>query len=266
MMAQRIITALIGLVVFFGVIFCPTPVFYTAVILVIFMALWELYQAMQADIRVRLAGLVGAGLILMGGFFNAPWFGMILSIMIYLVMSVYLHPGVNHTKIYTAAFGTYFITFFLMPLMWLRRDFGIAAVILVFVFSWITDSGAYFAGRFFGKHKLMPKVSPKKTVEGAIGGVITAILGTCLYFFVLEKCFSIEAIGTIRYGLLIPLALLCSILSQFGDLAASVIKRDCGVKDFGSILPGHGGVLDRFDSVIFITPMVFYTLNLFYKM
>lgn len=262
-MIQRMITALIGLVVFFGVIFCPTPVFYTAVVLVIFMALWELYQAMQADIRVRIAGLVGAGLILMGGFFNAPWFGMILSIMIYLVMSVFLHPGVNHNKIYTAAFGTYFITFFLMPLMWLRRDFGIEAVILVFVFSWITDSGAYFAGRFFGKHKLIPKVSPKKTVEGAIGGVIAAILGTCLYCFIVSI---ILEVGIVRYDIMILLALVCSILSQFGDLAASVIKRDCGVKDFGSILPGHGGVLDRFDSVIFITPMVFYTLNLFFGM
>jgi len=131
----------------------------------------------------------------------------------------------------------------------------------VFIFSWITDTGAYFTGKFLGKHKLIPNVSPKKTVEGAVGGVVSTVVFTCLYLALLKHVFKIDNIGGADYLGVSILAIIASILSQLGDLAASVIKRDCNVKDFGTILPGHGGIMDRFDSVIFIAPVVFYYLT-----
>lgn len=124
--------------------------------------------------------------------------------------------------------------------------------------AWVCDTGAYFSGMAFGKHKLCPRLSPKKTVEGAIGGTLLttaagAILGVIL------------PVGTTYYNrdviyacILIGLAV--GVLSQFGDLLASGMKRDLGIKDFGRLIPGHGGIMDRFDSVIFVTPVVYFLI------
>ena len=112
---------------------------------------------------------------------------------------------------------------------------------------------AYFTGYFLGKHKLCPKISPKKTIEGSIGGIIGSVVLSALfgYFFferILIHCIIIGIIG--------------GIVSQFGDLTASVFKRKMGIKDYGNLIPGHGGILDRFDSVLFTAPMVYYYIML----
>jgi phosphatidate cytidylyltransferase len=121
----------------------------------------------------------------------------------------------------------------------LRPIFGLWSVALVLAIAWCTDTFAYFSGMLFGKKKLCPEISPKKTVAGAIGGTIFGTLAGVVVFWIAK--------GTPVWGLI---ALPVSIVSQLGDLAASVIKRRFGVKDYGKIFPGHGGVLDRFDSVI----------------
>lgn len=118
-----------------------------------------------------------------------------------------------------------------------------------FILAFITDTSAYFSGYFFGKRKLMPEVSPKKTIEGSIGGVI----GTLIFSVVFAYIFKREYVFVV-----IPLAFLGSILSQYGDLIASKIKRYVGIKDFGNIMPGHGGILDRVDSVLVTGPLVYY--------
>lgn len=128
--------------------------------------------------------------------------------------------------------------------------------------AWFSDTGAYFIGVTFGKHKLAPDISPKKTVEGAIGAVVTAEI----FLIILSYCFTLytQSIGitmVVDYTMLILLAPVISILGILGDLCASIIKRQCGVKDFGSIMPGHGGVVDRFDSVLFIMPMMYIISN-----
>ena len=105
----------------------------------------------------------------------------------------------------------------------------------------------------FGKHKLAPELSPKKTVEGAVGGVAGSVAATLIYGFVMSACFGAAAV---RYGLLILYALLGAVVAPFGDLAFSYIKRQYDIKDYGTIFPGHGGVLDRFDSVIFCAPLL----------
>jgi phosphatidate cytidylyltransferase len=124
--------------------------------------------------------------------------------------------------------------------------------VLVFVAAWMCDSFAYFTGKFFGKHKLAPNLSPKKTVEGSIGGIVFAILGCMLYGLVVEKATGLNA----RYHVLAATGLILSIVSQIGDLWASLIKREYGVKDYSQMMPGHGGVMDRFDSIIAISTIL----------
>ncbi len=126
-----------------------------------------------------------------------------------------------------------------------------AFILLTFVIVWITDSGAFFVGNAMGKHKLAPRLSPKKSVEGAVGGLLAAIVGVLLFGLVLKLC------GCwVKFGWLILYGVLGSIAGQLGDLAFSAIKREHGVKDYSNLLPGHGGMLDRFDSTIFCAPLL----------
>lgn len=125
-------------------------------------------------------------------------------------------------------------------------------IMIPFVIAFISDSGAYFAGRFLGKHKLAPTISPKKTVEGAVGGLLGAVLGMVIYGLVLQFAFdfSVNYFACVVYGLLGAVA------GIFGDLCFSCIKRQTGIKDYSNLIPGHGGILDRFDSNIIIAPLV----------
>ena len=133
--------------------------------------------------------------------------------------------------------------------------------VMIAVFSaWIADVGGFFAGTFFGKHKLCPEISPKKTVEGVIGGFVLNIAAMLVFGFIFSAVYyqkevevSYLALGLIGFG--------STIMSILGDLSFSLIKRSCHIKDFGELIPGHGGILDRFDSVIFVTPFVYFLLT-----
>lgn len=135
--------------------------------------------------------------------------------------------------------------------------------------AWLADTGAYFVGTFFGKHKLCPEISPKKTVEGLIGGICTAVLGNLAICLIFRWVSGMAPFAYFLYPveINIPVTLcltpLLSIFGVLGDLSASVIKRQHNVKDFGNIMPGHGGVMDRFDSVLFIVPAVYMIFNIF---
>ena len=143
-------------------------------------------------------------------------------------------------------------------------------MLLVFGSAWWADSGAYFVGTFFGKRKLCPAISPKKTVEGLIGGVVTAVLGNALVCVAFQLfCSWVVPWGYIRSAVTInsPAVMLvtpfATLLGVLGDLSASIIKRQCGIKDFGNIMPGHGGAMDRFDSVLFISPLFYFIFNIY---
>lgn len=127
-------------------------------------------------------------------------------------------------------------------------------VILIVGIPWVADTVAYFVGSAIGKRKLCPVVSPKKTVEGAVGGVIGGTLAPLLFGLVFMWIYGDV---TINFAILPVIGLLNSVISIFGDLLFSVIKRNCGIKDYGSIMPGHGGLLDRFDSVVLCVPVIF---------
>ena len=126
-------------------------------------------------------------------------------------------------------------------------------VFLIFICAWSSDSCAYLAGFFFGKHKLIPEISPKKTVEGAIGGVVGSTLAYLLYGFVVGL---IEPEISVNYLALAIFGLTLSVVSQLGDLVASMLKREHGIKDYGILFPGHGGVMDRFDSILAVSTIL----------
>jgi len=148
--------------------------------------------------------------------------------------------------------------FVAVPLVWLaivRRDVphGASYVVMTLMFAWFGDTGGYFAGRFLGKHKLYEAVSPKKTVEGAIGSLFGSVVGGLLAHF--------WFLPSIPLWHVVPLALVAGALGQAGDLGESVLKRSTGVKDSGAIVPGHGGILDRIDALVLTSTVVYlYTL------
>ena len=124
-------------------------------------------------------------------------------------------------------------------------------VLVPFVLAFMSDTGAYFIGKAFGKHKLAPNISPKKTVEGVIGGVLGAVAGMLIFTAVLKHCFGYQV--SYIYGVIY--GALGSVAAVFGDLCFSLIKRQRGIKDYGYLFPGHGGVLDRFDSMVIVAPL-----------
>lgn len=128
------------------------------------------------------------------------------------------------------------------------RNAGLEYVIFALVIVWSTDSGAYFTGRKLGKNKLWPEISPNKTVEGFIGGIVIAVIGTTI----MQLIYPFDK----SWLIIITITIISSIFGQMGDLVESAIKRHYGVKDSGNILPGHGGILDRFDSLIFVLPLL----------
>ena len=136
-------------------------------------------------------------------------------------------------------------------------QFGLASVILALSSAWIADTGAYFAGTFLGK--LCPEISPKKTVEGFFGGIVTDVVVMVIFALI----YSLIAHAHVHYLWLIFIGIVCAVISVLGDLSASVLKRQQEIKDFGNIMPGHGGVMDRFDSVLFTVP-AFYALEMMY--
>lgn len=166
-------------------------------------------------------------------------------------------------KIETAGFRAIAMSvaplFVTVPLGWLsimRRDdpkWGASYIVMTLMFAWFSDTGGYFAGRFLGKHKLYEAVSPKKTVEGAFGGLAGSVVGGLLAHFWFLPVIPLEHV--------IPLALFAGALGQAGDLGESLLKRSRGVKDSGAIVPGHGGILDRIDALILTSTVVYlYTL------
>lgn len=260
-MLQRILTSLIGLIVFFGVLFSNMTIFSVAIFGIIALAIYEVHHAMLSGKTILIISLISSALMLFGIMTHNFEESLILSIVIYMISSVFLHTKKSFKDIYSAAFSTIFITLFFSALITIRKYYGVFSVLLVFMIAWGTDTGAYFIGKFFGKHKLMPKVSPKKTIEGAIGGIVFSILFNFIYYAILRSRMAPSFVPETSYLEIAIFASVASVLSQLGDLASSVIKRDMDVKDFGTILPGHGGIMDRFDSVVFISPIVLYYLT-----
>ncbi|MDD2218162.1 MAG: phosphatidate cytidylyltransferase [Eubacteriales bacterium] len=177
------------------------------------------------------------------------FFGVVLLSLIYLFRVDFraLEDGMATIT------GIFYVVFFSYHVVLVEQSEYSILIWLIFLSAFGTDIMAYFSGYLFGKHKLCPKISPKKTIEGSIGGTLGSII-LCVGFGALF------AEGIIIHCAVI--GLLGGIISQLGDLTASIFKRKMGIKDYGNLIPGHGGVLDRFDSVLFTAPMVYYYIML----
>ena len=176
------------------------------------------------------------------------------SIVVLFVQIIISSMKVKPKDIFATLFGIFYVIGFMifLPILYGENN-GKFLIWYVILIAWGTDTFAYFVGRKIGKHKLS-KVSPKKSIEGSVGGAIGAIVLTILYTFFAQKYVDLG----VTYVFAGMAALILSILSQIGDLAASSIKREMDIKDYGNLLPGHGGMLDRIDSLIFIAPFVYF--------
>lgn len=185
----------------------------------------------------------------------------ILVFSVFLVIYVVAFPKYDFRDVAYAFSGFVYVTVF-MSFIYFTRAMNDGKYIfwLIFISSWVCDTCAYFVGSAIGKHKLAPILSPKKSIEGSIGGVVGSVIVAFVFGYFIE--YKLMA-GENHVGLYMVICAVGSILSQVGDLAASGIKRNHDIKDYGKLIPGHGGILDRFDSVIFIAPVI-YTLAIIF--
>lgn len=144
-------------------------------------------------------------------------------------------------------------------LLILAKQHGLFYFILACNCAWVTDAGAYFIGSFFGKHKMAPEISPKKTIEGAVGGVVTSLIAAVIISLIYQ--YTVLESGAVDLVTVLVVTPVFSVAGMMGDLIASYIKRSCNLKDYGNIMPGHGGVLDRFDSLLVTVPLFYVLLN-----
>lgn len=186
-------------------------------------------------------------------------FPIILFIVLLLLFLDVIKKDKSILDIAITILGLVYIVYMFSVVLFLHKGlYGRAVVWLPFLTAWLSDTFAYFAGVHFGKNKLCPKISPKKTVEGSLGGIFGSTAFSIIAGILFKKL-GID-IPLFHYGII---GILSGITGQIGDLFASSIKRFCKVKDFGNILPGHGGILDRFDSILFTAPTVYFYIKLF---
>ena len=262
-----------------GILFIPTIILlawlgnvslFFFVSLLVLTGLWEYYRISSTkDISPNMIIGMVAGVVLC----LDAWLGMgsramlILTILILLTTSVEIFRNRAHSAILntaTTVFGVIYVGWLSCHLISIRSipssfenltDMdGVYMLLLAFIIPWFCDTAAYFSGKVLGRHKLIPKISAGKTFEGAIGGIIGTVIG-------------LLALRSSFFSFLSPLhciimGVIGSIIAQIGDIAESLLKRDADVKDSSQLIPGHGGVLDRFDSVLFAAPFVYYYLTI----
>lgn len=252
--------------------------------LLAFGAVDEIIKAVGSKSKLlrTVAGAVSIFTVLQVGFaFPIPDGSVLLSFyaLILLAMMVFNHKNITFVHTAAAFFASvalpYSFSCFirLNNIAELNNELihydGIYLVGLAISCSWLTDSFAYLVGKRFGKHKMAPEISPKKSVEGAIGGIVCAVVFNMLILLIFDvvgtyfwdqKAFG-DGFG--KYLALIPITIVLSVVSMVGDLSASVLKRNFGIKDFSQLLPGHGGIMDRFDSLTFVLPTVYGIAKLF---
>ena len=257
-MKIRIISGAV-FVVIVAIVFFLTPAIVTAIVVALMSALasYELLYTtgLVKNLRLNVYSAVMAVLVTMVSQYAAYsiFFFIILLYWMLLFSEVLLSSG----KIPIAEIGCCLISGLIIPLLLsalvrIRGGQNSNNVMFIpFIMAFFSDTGAYFIGVFFGKHKMCPNISPKKSWEGFVGGIVVAILGMVVYCLIVDNFFGYS----VNYVLAVIFGLVGSIGSVVGDLTMSVIKRQAGIKDYGKLIPGHGGILDRFDSVIITAPL-----------
>lgn len=270
-MKQRIISGIVAAIILICLLLTPVFVIKTAVALILVCCMYEALKCFSMEkepLFLFVGGLSCAVMPFLGKDSlkylneNVNYISAFFTLFI-VILCVGLIFG--HKKITVEKLGIFSLLLFLIPfclshLSYIRQlDMGDFYIWLPILGAFVPDIGAYFVGKFFGHKKLCEEISPKKTVAGSAGGFIGAVFGFFVYSLVLKFAFNIN-VNYIPYYIT---AILCGGLSQIGDLTASMLKRANNVKDFGKIMPGHGGFLDRVDSMILISPVIYCIITVF---
>lgn len=256
MFVTRLISGVVLVAIALVTIGLGNWVLFATLLLVSLIGARELYQAMKVSKKgfslLELGGYAGIILYYLGMVFLEEKFhlaAILAGLVILMFIYVFRYPEYHAHQVMAAFFGIVYVGVMLSCIYQARMlPGGHFHVWLIFLCSWGCDTCAYCAGMVFGKHKMAPVLSPKKSVEGAVGGVAGAVL-LGVIFAAVTKGPAAEYAGICGAGALI---------SMVGDLAASAVKRNMEIKDYGKLIPGHGGILDRFDSVIFTAPVIYY--------
>ena len=259
MFKTRLLSGILLVIIALATIITGGDVLFATLLMISFIGMTELYRVLEISSKpLGMAGYVAAAgyyaLLRMG---RQDKFVMLLIAFLILLMLLYVfaYPKYRSEQIMLAFFGLVYVAFMLSYVYQIRMlPQGAFVVWLVFLCSWGCDTCAYCVGMLFGKHKLAPELSPKKSIEGAVGGVAGAALLGVLYAVLMNR-FAEASASVWQYAVICAVG---GLISQVGDLAASGIKRNHNIKDYGQLIPGHGGILDRFDSVIFTAPIIYY--------
>lgn len=237
------------------------PKVFTAILFGLMAAIgaYELLQGTGLVKQPRLIAYAMAMAFLVSVPCSLPYLSLLMKLAVFAFLCLLLaelllsHATLPFEKVAITFFAGAVIPYCLTALVRLHGyPQGRFYILLPFVIAFLSDTGAYFAGRAFGRHKLAPVISPNKTIEGVVGGVAGAIVGVIIYCVILERAFDFE----VNYLYVPVYGVLGSFGAVFGDLSFSAIKRQTGIKDYGNLIPGHGGILDRFDSMVVVAPLV----------
>lgn len=262
MLLTRILTALIGIPLIFVCIYFGSISFYLLMFIVSFFCVKEylfISKKYNPHTTASLAMSVAFFLFLYFDIFISDKVAVSAIVMMFVFFFIEVfgeNPSLSVERISVSFFGSFFIPLSLMYMVYLRNLYDdMKLIFFIFIVVWVIDTAAYAFGIMFGKHKLAKNISPKKTVEGAVAGIVFGMLAAYLC-----RCIFIKYILTTGEALIVGIVI--AVTGQFSDLAESLIKRDGNTKDSGKIIPGHGGVFDRFDSYIFAAPAVYYVLQI----
>ncbi len=270
-MLTRIFSALVGIVIGVSALVIDNLYVYLGLMSVISaIGVWELIRAVKCDKHRFLSwfcvifALGEPALLVLDNFKPFRFTSFLVFVMVLLCTMLFGHKKITFVDVSACGAATFVIPTSLSCIVSTRMLYenalaGVFMVVYLLFCAWIGDSGAYFVGSFLGKHKLCPDISPKKTVEGFVGGVVTVGIAVTIQCLVYN--FLLPSTIKMNYAILIPLGMIASVFGVLGDLSASVIKRQYDVKDFGNLMPGHGGILDRFDSVLFVAPFIYVVMS-----
>ena len=274
-MKQRLITGLVwGSLAILTMVFLFSPLMGILISLFSMGAVHEIEKVAKVkNVPVQVVSLIFAGILPFVNEYNlferfsipsAPVIIAYIILLLSLMLIKYEITKFEHIAV--VVFSSVCVPYALSTFMLLRdvykefpgkfeQSHGFFLFFLALSCSWITDIFAYFIGSKMGKHKMSPKISPKKSIEGAVGGIIIAAVFNMAALFIFTRFFFSNPI--MPYWFMVPLSIALSVIGMLGDLSASVIKRNYGEKDFGTLMKGHGGIMDRFDSCIFVFPTLY---------
>ena len=256
MFKTRLISGIVLVIIALATIISGSWILFFTLLAVSLIGMRELYKVMKVSDEhvtvLELVGYLGAVLYyiaMKADFGNYGTMAIIISVILILFVYVFGYPKYHAEQVMAAFFGVVYVAV-MLSFIYLTRSLpdGKFLIWLIFLCSWGCDTCAYCVGMLIGKHKMAPVLSPKKSIEGAVGGVAGAALLGVIY-------------AAATQGKMAEYALICAVgalISMVGDLAASAIKRNQNIKDYGKLIPGHGGILDRFDSVIITAPVIYY--------